>query len=352
FVSDSGKEKTIKVTVKPKKVIGSEPIIHATDMTYSVGETLNPLLGVTAEDPEDGDLTSQVKADAAGVNMSKVGDYNLKLSVTDKDGNTTEKTVTIHVVDNISDGPAIKGAEDVRIDERSKFDPLKGISAEDSQGNDLTANLTYTGSVDTSTPGVYTLKYYVYDTNGKVATATRKVTVQSDTSKPVVMSPDKLTIKQNSKFDPTLYAQAYDSEDGDITDKISIRGQIYTDKIGSQLLTYEVIDSDGNKTSKQMEVDVVAVLGNAPIISGADDIKINVGDKFDPVSGVTAYDNEDGDLTSELKYGGIIDTGKAGEYTINYTVWDSDFNTSTVQRTITVNDPTVEPTLEANDFTL
>ncbi|RYT00754.1 immunoglobulin-like domain-containing protein, partial [Enterococcus mundtii] len=350
FVSDSGKEKTVKVTVKNKPIIGSEPIIHATDTTYQVGETLNPLLGVTAEDPEDGDLTDQVQADASGVNMSKAGDYELKLSVTDKDGNTTEQTVTVHVIDQVTDGPVIKGADDVRVDERAKFDPLEGVTAQDSQGNDLTDNLTYTGSVDTSTPGEYTIKYYVYDKEGKVATAERVVTVQSDASKPVVMSPDKLTIKQNSKFDPTLYAQAYDNEDGDITDQIKVLGQIYTDKLGSQFITYEVTDSDGNKATKMMEVEVVATLGNAPVISGADDLEINVGDTFDPISGVTAYDKEDGDLTSEIKYGGIVDTGKAGEYTVTYTVWDSDFNTETVERKVTVKDPTVEPAIEAHDF--
>ena len=350
FISDSGKEKTVKVTVKNKPIVGSEPVIHASDTTYQVGETLNPLLGVTAEDPEDGDLTDQVKADATGVNMSKPGDYELILSVTDKDGNTTEQKVTVHVVDQVTDGPVIKGAEDIRIDERSKFDPLEGVTAQDGQGNDITDKLTYTGSVDTSTPGEYTINYYVYDKDGKVATAKRVVTVQSDASKPVVMSPDKLTVKQNSKFDPTLYAQAYDNEDGDITDQIKVLGQIYTDKLGSQFITYEVTDSDGNKASKIMEVEVVATLGNAPVISGADDIEINVGDAFDPISGVTAYDNEDGDLTSEIKYGGIVDTGKAGEYTVTYTVWDSDFNTETVDRKVTVKDPTVEPTIEANDF--
>ena len=347
FVSDSGKEKTVKVTVKNKPIIGSEPIIHASDMTYQVGETLNPLLGVTAEDPEDGDLTDQVKADASGVNMSEAGDYDLKLSVTDKDGNTTEQTVTVHVIDQVTNGPVINGADDVRIDERSKFDPLDGVTAQDSEGNDLTSNLTYTGSVDTSTPGEYTIKYYVYDKNGKVATAKRKVTVQSDESKPVVMSPDKLTIKQNSKFDPTLYAQAYDNEDGNITDQITVIGKIYTDKIGAQYITYKVTDSDGNEASKMMEVDVVETLGNAPVITGADDIELNVGDEFDPLSGVTAHDEEDGDLTSEIKYGGVVNTGKAGEYTVTYTVWDSDFNVETVERTVKVKEKVVAPTIKS-----
>ena len=344
---ESGKSITVVITVKEKTIIGSEPIIYASDTTYQVGETLNPLLGVTAKDPEDGDLTAQVKADATGVNMSKAGDYNLKLSVTDKDGNTTEKTVTVHVVNQMTDGPVIKGADDIRINEQTKFDPLEGVTAQDSQGNDLTGKITYTGTVDTSTPGEYTIKYYVYDKEGKVATAERKVSVQSNSSIPVVMSPDKLTIKQNSKFDPTLYAQAYDKEDGDLTDQINVIGKIYTDKVDTQYITYEVTDSDGNQASKRMEVDVVETLGNAPVISGADDIELNVGDQFDPLAGVTAQDKEDGDLTSDIKYGGVVNTGKAGEYTLTYTVWDSDFNTVTVERTVTVKEEATAPTLQS-----
>jgi hypothetical protein len=354
FTSPSNEELRVlkSVTVLPSKIIGSEPIIEASDKTYQVGETLNPLLGVTAHDPEDGDLTDKVKADSSNVNMSKAGDYDLVLSVTDSDGNTTTETVKIHVVDKLESTPVIKGADDIVIDERSKFEPLKGVTAQDGNGKDITANLTYTGTVDTSTPDVYTVKYYVFDEEGNVASVTRQVTVQSEDSKPIIMSPDKLTIKQNSKFDPTLYVQAYDKEDGDITDQVVILGQVYTDKLGPQFITYKVTDSDGNGAQKMMEVEVVAVLGNAPVITGADDVEIEINSNFDPISGVTAYDEEDGDLTSEIKYNGIINTGAAGEYEIVYTVWDSDYNTETVVRKVTVVDPTVAPVIEANDFSL
>lgn len=352
FESATGKTITIKVTVKAKPIIGSEPIIEASDKTYQVGETLNPLLGVKASDPEDGDLTAKVKADTTKVNMSKVGVYDLVLTVIDNDDNITEKTIKIYVVDKVTSSPVIKGADDVRIDERSKFEPLKDITAQDSVGKDITSNLTFTGTVDTSTPGIYTVKYYVFDSAGNVATVIRKITVQGEDSKPVVLSPDKLTIKLNSKFNPFLYVQAYDKEDGNLTDKVTVQGQIYTDRLGKQIITYSVEDSDNNKTSKTMEVEVVAILGNAPAISGADDLEIENGSEFDPLSGVTAYDKEDGDLTAEIKFSGIINTGKAGKYEVLYTVWDSDFNVESVVRTITVAEPTVDLVIEAKNFDL
>ena len=67
---------------------------------------------------------------------------------------------------------------------------------------------------------------------------------------------------------------------------------------------------------------------------------ITVGDKFDPLSGVSAYDKEDGDLTGSIKISGSIDTSKAGKYKLTYTVEDKDGNIYTLVRTITVVEKT------------
>lgn len=261
------------VIVDEKQVTGSEPIIHATDTTYQVGETLNPLLGVTAEDAEDGDLTNQVKADASGVNMSKAGDYELKLSVTDKDGNTTEQTVTVHVVDQVTDGPVIKGADDTSIDLNAKFDPLEGVTAQDSQGNDLTEHLAYTGTVDTSTTGEYTINYYVYDKDGKVATTERKVTVNEPT------------------VEPTIEAHDFEVEYGfDLTDEVAIEkaGAKATDKYGKEEAV--TVKESNVDTSKPGEYSItfvsasgkektvkVTVKDQAPLKPTVDPIKEGAG---------------------------------------------------------------------------
>jgi maltose-binding protein MalE len=76
--------------------------------------------------------------------------------------------------------------------------------------------------------------------------------------------------------------------------------------------------------------------GNAPVINGVTDAEITVGDAFDPLTGVTASDTEDGDLTSTIVTSGTVDTSTIGIYTVVYTVTDSDSESTQVTRTITV----------------
>ncbi|MGL4912701.1 MAG: glycosyl hydrolase family 18 protein, partial [Romboutsia sp.] len=80
----------------------------------------------------------------------------------------------------------------------------------------------------------------------------------------------------------------------------------------------------------------------APVIKGATDKTINVGDSFDKLAGVTASDKEDGDLTSSIKVSGNIDTNTAGIYQLTYSVIDSKGLTTTSSRTITVKSTSTE----------
>lgn len=76
----------------------------------------------------------------------------------------------------------------------------------------------------------------------------------------------------------------------------------------------------------------------APVISGAGDATLDFGVEFDPMTGVTAKDDVDGDLTKSIKVSGSVDTHKAGEYTLTYTVSDKAGNIATVTRIVTVKD--------------
>ena len=68
-----------------------------------------------------------------------------------------------------------------------------------------------------------------------------------------------------------------------------------------------------------------SITNTAPTITRLGDKKIvlRVGDIFvDP--GVTAYDDEDGDISSDIVVGGdIVDTSRRGKYIITYNVMDS-----------------------------
>ena len=77
--------------------------------------------------------------------------------------------------------------------------------------------------------------------------------------------------------------------------------------------------------------------GLAPVINGASDIQINIGDAFNPLNGVTFTD--DRDPIEHLKV--TIDTGNfnnmvPGTYKIRYTVVDRDGNITELIRTVVV----------------
>lgn len=73
-----------------------------------------------------------------------------------------------------------------------------------------------------------------------------------------------------------------------------------------------------------------------PTISGVENTTIAVGDAFDPLSGITASDEEDGDLTSKITVSGSVDTKTEGTYELEYSVTDSTGASAVAKRTVTV----------------
>ncbi|MGL5480128.1 MAG: immunoglobulin-like domain-containing protein [Clostridium sp.] len=82
----------------------------------------------------------------------------------------------------------------------------------------------------------------------------------------------------------------------------------------------------------------VTVADNKPIINGTENKIIKINDSFNPLVGVTATDDLDGNITKNIKVLGTVDTKKPGKYNITYTVTDTVGNTTTEIRTITVAD--------------
>ena len=84
-------------------------------------------------------------------------------------------------------------------------------------------------------------------------------------------------------------------------------------------------------------VDVVVEQGQAPILSGVEDITISSDKPFNLLQGVTAYDTEDGNLTNQIKVEGEVDILIPGKYELTYSVTDSDDQTAIAHRVITVS---------------
>ncbi|WP_194191835.1 immunoglobulin-like domain-containing protein [Clostridium chrysemydis] len=145
-------------------------------------------------------------------------------------------------------------------------------------------------------------------------------------SKPIINGVNNLNIIEGNEFDPMYGVTAEDAEDGDLTKDIKVSGEVNTKKPGSYEIIYEVTDSDGNKTTVKRRVKVIQKLvqiNNAPIIYAKYKV-LKLGDKFNEMDGVTAFDREDGDITKNIKViENTVDTSKAGKYKIVYEVSDS-----------------------------
>lgn len=231
------------------------PVINATDRTIIQGSEINLLEGVTATDVEDGTITNKVKVRTSNVNKDLVGTYQITYEVTDTTNLTTTKTINVVVIKNES--PVIT-AEDIELKVNSKL--VENVKATDKEDGDLTSKITKTkNTVDISKAGTYEITYSVTDSYNQTTTKTIKVVVLGDEA-PIINAEDK-EILINKDFNPLTGVTATDKEDGNLTDKITVKeNKVDTTREGTYTVTYQVEDSYKNKTTKTVNIKVVKEL--------------------------------------------------------------------------------------------
>lgn len=110
------------------------------------------------------------------------------------------------------------------------------------------------------------------------------------------------------------------------------------------------LEVSGGDTNNDSNTEV----NKAPVIK-AEDIVITVGDKFNVLEGVTAYDEEDGDLTDRVKVKkNNVEADKEGVYSVTYIVMDNNGNTTekTIKVTVKAKEEATtneKPVIEATD---
>lgn len=258
------------------------PVIHAEDKTIEVGDKFNPMTGVTATDKEDGNITKDIEVIENTVDTNKAGTYKVVYAVTDSNGATTTKhiTVTVKLQDlTLNNAPVIK-AENKTIKVGDKFNPMDGVSAIDKEDGNITKHIkVIENTVDTSEVGTYKVVYKVTDSKGATTTKSIVVTVRSN-DKPVISGADDTSIKEGTSFDSMEGVTAIDTEDGNITKHIKVTGSVDTNKPGTYELTYTVTDKNGNSTTTKRTITVSPKdeeTSNSPEIN-EDNKAPNVGD--------------------------------------------------------------------------
>ncbi|WP_212724919.1 leucine-rich repeat domain-containing protein, partial [Turicibacter bilis] len=97
-----------------------------------------------------------------------------------------------------------------------------------------------------------------------------------------------------------------------------------------------IIEFQGTGISGMITYPVVVKSNTIPSITAKDRV-LNRFDKFDPLDGVTAFDEEDGDLTESIQViENKVDVTKSGNYRVIYEVTDGDGNCVTEEISVTV----------------
>ena len=165
---------------------------ESTDATEEVETTEGVEAAKDVETTEDMEVTEEVETTGASEDMETfvlddvtvtndaivfhtVGEYSVSLTLADESGNSKQVEVPVLV----GTEPTFLGIEDLTVTTGAEnVDYLSGVTATDSNGNDLTDKIECDDSkVDLSLAGEYEITYTVTDENGFTAKQTAKVTV-------------------------------------------------------------------------------------------------------------------------------------------------------------------------------
>ena len=187
--------------------------------------------------------------------------------------------------------------------------------------------VTRTGDVDTAKVGTYHLTYHA-NYLMFASSAVRTVHV-IDTKAPEIRL---ITIEGSYTIPGEAYEEegytAYDNADGDITDRVKSYEE-------DGIVYYSVTDSSGNKAETQRVIYYHDPVPPEITLWGDTVVTLEAGESFtDP--GFNVIDNLDGDLSSLVTVTNNVDPYLPGEYTVDYTVEDSDHNVTTVSRKVVV----------------
>ncbi len=317
----------------------TNPYLFANDIIVDTCSKIdNSLYGAIAFDKDDGDLRSAINY--PNVDTSTVGKKSAKLSVSDKDGNSSEVSVNVDVIDNIKPVIVANDSSEIEVNSTLSSDEAKKlfkVSVSDNVDNltvdDVSVDMS---GVDLDTVGTYDIIFSVSDKSSNSTTKTSKLNV-IDSDVPIINSLDSQSIKakkilSDEELKSLFKVSASDNYDGDITSDVVVnQTKVNYDVPGIYDVVFSVVDSAGNRVDKKVLLKVLS--NEPPVLKGVEDIEVISGNDFDLMDGVSAIDKEDGDISNNIKvYSKDLKDGLTQVY--NYSITDSDGNKVEVNRTV------------------
>ena len=347
-VSDTAGNNAAAITRNVIVADTTAPVITLTGLAtvnHEKGSTYTDS-GATGFDSVDGDITLSIVVNNT-VNPNVSGSYTVFYDLTDAAGNTAATvTRTVVVADTIAPVISLTGPSTVNHAQGSTYTD-QGATASDNFDGDISSNIARTGTVDSNTPGTYTLNYNVSDADGNPAVTVTRNVVVADTTAPVITLTGSATVnvEQGSSY-VDAGATASDDVDGNVSGSIAITGDSVNPAVsGTYIIRYDVSDVAGNAAAQVIRTVIVADT-TIPVISlvGSTPTNHQQGTVYTD-AGATASDNTDGNITANIAVTGSVNENLAGSYTLTYNVSDAAGNAAvTVTRTVNVAD-TQAPTI-------
>ncbi|MFW3458933.1 putative Ig domain-containing protein [Staphylococcus caprae] len=299
---------------------------------------------------------------------TKVGSYPITVITTDAEGNKTETTFTIEVVDETA--PTVTAIKDQTKEVNTPIDSIK-IEATDNSGQTVTNKViglpegvsfdseTNTISGTPTKVGSYPITVTTTDASGN-ETKTSFIIEVVDTIKPTVTSIGNQTKEVNTAID-SIKIEATDNSGQAVTNKViglpegvtfdsetnTISGT--PTKVGNYPITVTTTDATGNETTTSFTIEVVDK--TAPTVSSIANQTKEVNTSIDSIK-IEATDNSGQSVTNKvsgLPAGVSFDSEtntisgtptKVGSYPIVVTTTDESGNETTTKFTIQVVDTT------------
>lgn len=226
---------------------------------------------------------------------------------------------------------SVKDGEVITLEYGSHELPEVTATYRDSQFSkkDIYVDVQTLGEVDFSTIGTYEITYLASNEEETV-TATHTYIVQDHTAPIITLVGGEIGYYSPgyTYTDPGVIA--VDNYDGEITDWV-----VRTETPSS--VTYTVMDSYGNESSVTRTLICQDIVPPTLTLNGDVHMIIKKGSKFtDP--GCVAFDDVNGDISSQIMTTGTINTKTYGKQYINYSVVDSSGNIAQIQRTVVVQE--------------
>ena len=201
------------------------------------------------------DLSSYLKAVDKQLDTSKQGTQTINVSVSDNSGNTTEESFKFFIADMQAPEITLKSGNDITVDYGSEFKWQDYVSISDNLDTNIEPKIE--GTIDTKQLNQQKeIKLTATDGAGNSSKVVLNATVKDITGPNIVLSTNKISVDKGSNVDLKSYiTSAVDNLDGDMKDKITFNA-VDTSTTGLKTVTYTGVDSTGNKSEVQLQVEV------------------------------------------------------------------------------------------------